>query len=500
MSHARETFRRHGVLLIGANGFLGKVILGLLIDRFPDFRHLYVLIRPKRRQSPEERFSKDVLGSPPLAGVVGKLDRAALEGKITLLTGDVGQENCGLDEEVLEELAGKVGLVINCAGLVEFFPPVDDSFTSNVDGVENSISLTRRLGAKLLHVSTCFVCGESDGLVEESEPILGFYPRRRGAKDHGFRHDQEIRYMRDRVREAYAADGKGPGQKRSRELAQKLSDLGWQRALQWGWTNTYTYTKSLGEQLIAAEEDLDYVIVRPAIVEAAVEFPFPGWVEGGRTAAPLVMMAMGGLRHWTIREDAPMEVIPVDLVAASILIAGHLLLSGEARKVYHVSTADANPIYFGRLVRILQDEYRRQSGKLLPAPPIRLLTPEAASERGKRQQKRMAQLQQLTTSLRRMMERAGLPGAKRLRELNISFRTAGLRMTIRDQALDLYRPFMHDNRFIFEAENMRSAYAGLSPEDQELLPWKPEGIDWRDYWVHKEIAGVQRWVQNAEKN
>jgi hypothetical protein len=99
-----------------------------------------------------------------------------------------------------------------------------------------------------------------------------------------------------------------------------------------------------------------------------------------------------------------------------------------------------------------------------------------------------------------MMERAGLPGTKQLRDLTVSFRTAGLRMMIRDQALDLYRPFMHDNRFIFEAENMRSAYAGLSPEDQELLPWKPEGIDWRDYWVHKEIAGVQRWVQNAERN
>ena len=162
MSNACDTFSRRGILLIGANGFLGKVILGLLLDRFPDLRHLYILIRPKRRQSPAERFENEVLGSPPLSGVTAKLDRRVLDSKITVLRGDVGQPDCGLSDETLDALAGSIGLVINCAGLVDFFPPVDDSFASNVDGVENTISLTRRLGAKLLHVSTCFVCGESN--------------------------------------------------------------------------------------------------------------------------------------------------------------------------------------------------------------------------------------------------------------------------------------------------------------------------------------------------
>jgi len=500
LSNARGTFRRHGILFIGANGFLGKVILGLLLDRFPDFQRLYILIRPKRRQSPEERFRNEVLASAPLADVVAKLDPEVLDEKVKLIAGDVGQPNCGLDEETLEELAGSVDLVVNCAGLVEFFPPVDDAFASNVDGVEHVIAVTRRLGAKLLHVSTCFVCGESDGLVEESEPILGFYPRRKGQEDRGFRHDQEIRYMRERIREAYVAEGIAPGSRRPRTLTQKLSDLGLQRALQWGWTNTYTYTKSLGEQLIASQEDLDYTLVRPAIVEAAVEFPFPGWVEGGRTAAPLVMMAMSGLRHWSVREDAPMEVVPVDLVASSMLIAGHLLLEGRAKRVYHVSTADANPVYFGRLIRMLYSEYCRRRGGFLPQLTVHALTPEEASERGKRQQRRLTQLQQLTSNLRRMVERAGLPGGAKLRNLAVSFRSAGLRVMIRDQTLELYRPFMHDNRFIFEAENMRSAYAGLSEEDRALLPWKPESIDWDDYWINQEVAGVQRWGRNEVRS
>jgi len=499
---ARDTLRRHGVLLIGANGFLGKVLLGLLLDRFPEFKHLHVVMRPKRKQAPTERFEKTVLASPPLEPITGRPGFERTRERITVHPGDLGRPDCGLPEETVEALTGEVGLVINCAGLVEFFPPVDDSFASNVDGVENVIGLTRKLGARLLHVSTCFVCGEADGLIEESEPVLGFYPRRKGPRDRGFQHDREILYMRDRVREAYEEAGIEQGGRRPKELARKLSDLGVQRALQWGWTNTFTYTNSLGEQLLAAEEDLDYAIVRPAIVEASLRFPFPGWVEGGRTAAPLVMMAMSGLRHWTVREDAPMEVVPVDLVATAILIAGVMLLNGRARRGYQVSTADVNPIYYGPLIRLLYDEYRRQrrergNGVNIPTLPVgvRVLSPEDSRARGLRQQRTISRLQQMTTDLRRLMERSGIPGAKGVRRLATRLRQTGLQVMIRDQALEIYQPFMHDNRFIFENENMRAAYAQLSERDRELLPWIPEQIDWRDYWVNNEVPGVQKWVQ-----
>jgi long-chain acyl-CoA synthetase len=73
---------------------------------------------------------------------------------------------------------------------------------------------------------------------------------------------------------------------------------------------------------------------------------------------------------------------------------------------------------------------------------------------------------------------------------------AGLQVMMRDQALEMFQPFMLDNRYIFETENIRSAYAQLSEEDRELLPWIPEKIDWRDYWVNNEVHGVQKWVWN----
>src|SRR6185436_19714467 len=115
----------------------------------------------------------------------------------------------------------------------------------------------------------------------------------------------------------------------SKDAGKRLAELGRQRAAHWGWTNTYTYAKSLGEQIIAASEGLEWTIIRPAIIEAALRFPFAGWVEGGRTAAPLVLMARSGMRDWPVRRDAPLDVVPVDLVAAAILVASAVLLEGK---------------------------------------------------------------------------------------------------------------------------------------------------------------------------
>jgi len=95
------------------------------------------------------------------------------------------------------------------------------------------------------------------------------------------------------------------------------------------------------------------------------------------------------------------------------------------------------------------------------------------------------------------VQRAGLPGRRPLAALAVMLRALGLQALVREQALELYRPFMLDNRFIFEAENIRRAHRRLSETDRERLPWIPEQIDWPDYWVNHEIRGIERWVQKA---
>ncbi len=544
MTDIAEVFHQNELFLTGANGFLGKVLLGTLLDRYPGFAHLHILVRPRRGLLACDRFFSEVLTSPPLAPIVEKI--AAQRGKdflrerITVWSGDVGEPNLGLEASALERLRGRVGAVINSAGLVEFFPPVDASFRSNVDGVEHVVAFAKGAGAKLVHVSTCYVCGTRDGLVEETEPILGFYPRRKGLEDTSFNHAEEIRYVRALIRQIHDSSlrlrslrpGSGPSagsptltgaeartgvaasgaeNGTSRELAERLVTLGKHRAASWGWVNTYTYTKSLGEQIIAAAESLDYAIVRPAIVESALRFPFPGWIEGGRTATPLVLMALDGMKEWPVREDTPLEVVPVDLVASAILMVTALLLDSRSERLYQLGSADVNPIHLGPLVSLLSEQSRKREynnhartavpyvvRKLTGAPSdsrVRFVTAEELRPRRERLQKRIGRAEDILAATRRMLAVARLPGTSSLAGWSTALRTLGLQASFRDQTLDQYLPFVLHYRYIFESENIRAAFALISENDRKLVPWDPERIEWKDYWINHQVRGIQKWIQ-----
>ena len=515
MLQVGESLQHNEILLTGGNGFLGKVLLGTLLDRYPEFKRLHVLVRPRGDLSAADRFYAETLRSPALAPIVEKIAEKRgidfLREKIAVWPGDVGRPGLGLESAALGQLSGRVRLIINCAGLVEFFPPVDESFRSNVDGVEHVVSVAKQLSAKLLHISTCFVCGETEGFIEESGETLGFYPHRKGPDDSSFHPAEELRYCRERIRQIYDSAGSAgdaePGStaSRSRELMQRLVALGRQRAKHWGWVNTYTYTKSLGEQLIAAERDLDFAIVRPAIVESALRFPFPGWIEGGRTAAPLVLMALGGMKDWPIRPDIPLEVVPVDLVAAAILIVAALLLEGRAERLYQLGTADTNPCDLGPLVKLLDAQSRRLGPKRqngtwalsLIDPPrrARLLSAEQARACRARLRRRIKRAEAVLSGLKKLLEATGLPGKRALAGWSTALRTLSLRANFREQTLEQYLPFILHNRYVFECENIRQAYDLVSEQDRKLLPWDPEGIDWVDYWVNHQVKGIQKWIQ-----
>ncbi|MGH9378099.1 MAG: hypothetical protein ACRD1I_04805, partial [Terriglobia bacterium] len=65
----------------------------------------------------------------------------------------------------------------------------------------------------------------------------------------------------------------------------------------------------------------------------------------------------------------------------------------------------------------------------------------------------------------------------------------------RDQTLGQYLPFVLQNRYVFESENIRAAHSSLSEADRKLLPWRPGEIDWKDYWIRNQIGGIEKWVQ-----
>ena len=88
---AADLFAGRTMLVLGVTGFVGKVLLAMMLDRFPEIRHLYVQIRPRKNAPGAERFRKDILGSPPLAGVVRRTGVESILAKTTVVEGDLGQ-------------------------------------------------------------------------------------------------------------------------------------------------------------------------------------------------------------------------------------------------------------------------------------------------------------------------------------------------------------------------------------------------------------------------
>ncbi|HSP78670.1 MAG TPA: AMP-binding protein, partial [Myxococcaceae bacterium] len=60
--------------------------------------------------------------------------------------------------------------------------------------------------------------------------------------------------------------------------------------------------------------------------------------------------------------------------------------------------------------------------------------------------------------------------------------------------IDLFLPFLSDNRYVFRCDNTRSVYARMAAQDRARIPWDPEALDWRAYFLDTHLPGLEKWV------
>jgi nucleoside-diphosphate-sugar epimerase len=87
---------------------------------------------------------------------------------LTVLHGDVRQPGFGL------AAAPAVDLIIHSAAVTAFDASPEAYQSVNVDGTAHAIGVARAVGARLLHVSTAYVCGARDGVIAESDTGTAF--------------------------------------------------------------------------------------------------------------------------------------------------------------------------------------------------------------------------------------------------------------------------------------------------------------------------------------
>src|SRR6059058_631857 len=387
-----ESYNGRNVFIIGATGFVGKVALSMLLDRFPGVGRVYVTVRARSKEESETRFWNNVITAPPfdpLRERYGAAFEDFIRDKVRVVGGDIGEERLGFTEEEAQSVASDINVLINSAGNVTFNPTLESALRTNVVGTQNVIAFAKRMRRPaLVHISTCFVAGNRSGPVWESDPVLGYFPRREELPDVEFNSEQEIRdcarlaeRVKDEARDALQAarfreagrkrlieEGRDPDDLDAMGLAvarerkvwtrNRLTELGIERAEFWGWPNIYTYTKVLGEQLVAAEPGMVRSIVRPSIVESANSYPFPGWNEGFTTTAPIIFMALKGKRQIPADTKLILDITPVDQVAAVMLAVAAQACVEEPRLVHQAATGDVNPNNMERIISLV-GMYRR---------------------------------------------------------------------------------------------------------------------------------------------
>ncbi|MEM1025326.1 MAG: AMP-binding protein [Myxococcota bacterium] len=522
---------RH-VVLLGTTGFLAKVMLSLLLERF-SCRRITCVIRSTRSLSAADRFRDEVLASPlfdPLRRRFGDSFDALVQHQVQVVAGDISKPDLGLSAEDRTALQADADVLINSAGLVTFNPPLDQALDSNTLGAETVARFCQASErAKLVHVSTCFVAGRRSGRIPEDPDVFGRTPS--GAEIDWAREVKDLQRAIQQVRERtddaalearfrrealtrLEREGREAQERtvraamtnqRRRWVTEELTTIGKERAEAWGWPNIYTYTKALGEQAIAAHAELEWAIVRPAIVESAVQYPFPGWNEGMNTSAPLAWMARQGQVVFPGPKDLILDVVPVDYVASATLAASAALCQGESRRIYQVAAGDVNPCSMARTVHLVGIHRRRHVDK------------QKAEEALPAWKASIAQWARPLPKTRKTYERFGAPGLKKLVSraksaldqlepdrmgpvgefVHRAKKTAGEIESDLEKIIDvfdLFMPFIWEHRYVFNTKNTRGLFERMSAADRGLLPFDTEGLDWRYYWLDVHLPGLERWV------
>ncbi|OCL02854.1 hypothetical protein AOQ84DRAFT_303884, partial [Glonium stellatum] len=272
------------ILLTGVTGFLGKVVLEELFRRRKEFAFgkIILLTRPKRDSDSKKRFYEDVAKSPCFS-----LLPAGWTNSVQVISGDLREKRCGIEEEIYECICKGVTHIIHCAGSIRFDLPLADAAAANISSTLNLLELAQKSPRlrRMASTSTAYVTPHTSGPIDE---VLAPLP-------------QAAALLFSDIQQGRVVEA---------ELLRVT-----------GHPNTYTLTKCIAEHLLIEQRgSIPLTIVRPSIISASWHYPFPGWIDSQAALAGFVALTGSGLLH--VVDGNPntlLDIVPVDEVARRLI-------------------------------------------------------------------------------------------------------------------------------------------------------------------------------------
>jgi alcohol-forming fatty acyl-CoA reductase len=472
------------VLVTGVTGFVGEALLHLILTEVPDLRTT-VLVRGKGSTSGTARTAA-LLRKPIFAEVV-----EAAGGVEELMAARVGV----LEGDLYDAPALPTDLdsVVHCAGDVSFDPPVDEGFRTNVQGVRDLMVRVAEAGPDLhyVHISTAYVGGRRRGSIPEGpvpqvvdlEAELAWGLGQRQEIEHRSRGTEVLTAERKKAEKTHSRAGlltaaNATEEARKQWVKDELVRIGTERARSLGWTDCYTFTKALGERVVEEHARTHRVsIVRPSIIESALERPFVGWIEGFKMMEPLILAyGRGELPEMPGAADTTVDVVPVDhVVSAIVAVLAHPPEVGTPA-YFHVSSGDRNPLTFRALyenVRAYFDAHPFISGDRGATRLPEWRFPGSQS------------VERLLSTSERAFKVADYvighaPRSDRTRDLARKLDQQGRRLEFLRRYMGLYQEYAQAE-LRFSDTNTLALYRSLSEADQETFAFDTAVVDWKVY-------------------
>jgi HAD superfamily hydrolase (TIGR01490 family) len=266
----------------------------------------------------------------------------------------------------------------------------------------------------------------------------------------------------------------------------QLVEAGRARAASLGWPDAYAYTKALGETaLLQNRGDLPVTIVRPSIIESALAEPYPGWIRGFRMAEPVIISyARGLLKEFPGVPEGTVDVIPVDLVVASLIDAAARPAPTEPA-IVQVASGSVNPFRYRRLVDLVRGYFTEHPIYDHEGQPI--VVPEWSFPGRGRVQRQLERGQKLLERGERALQVLPLRGKQAAWAANIEETKADI-----DRALayvELYGAYT-ECEAIYGVDELLARFESLPPADRATFDFDPRGIDWTHYATNIHLPSV----------
>eukprot|EP00884_Botryococcus_braunii_P002713 jgi/Botrbrau1/12442/Bobra.0094s0011.1 len=344
-----DAYRDRVILITGASGYLGSLVLEQLLRLCPDVAKVYIIVRPKQGRDAQQRLNKILQGIlfRKLQPQLGEIEE-----KIHVIPGDLTAPNLGLSTPNRVRLASEVHYIIHCAADIRFTLTFAESLKANYHPTKELLALAKeakRLKA-FTYVSTAYV----NSHLPKGETV------------------QEV-IMQDAISLA-KKDSEWTDMDTQAKVMELLMKVDPAKALAQGTrllkasglANPYMLAKNFTERLVLAADKnpVPVCIVRPSGIGALAGEPCPGYIgnPSGMTAF-ILAGAAGGITQKDVSEYSFTSVcgmVPAECVSSTILAA--TIAAAEDRpntpKIYQVCSSTSHPLRLAEAAVAVQTYFK----------------------------------------------------------------------------------------------------------------------------------------------